>query len=97
MVGIQGRIRSGSGFDSRRTSRLGVRGRCPARALLLAARRSSFQRAEAQAGEGRNNSAGARPFGVRKYQGHTSRVSSLKREKNAVWFFGEEMWDLILG
>jgi hypothetical protein len=23
--------------------------------------------------------------------------SSLKREKNAVWFFGEEMWDLILG
>jgi hypothetical protein len=34
----------------------------------------------------------------RKSQGHTSRVSSLKREKkNAVWFFGEEMWDLILG
>jgi hypothetical protein len=46
MVGIQGRLGSGSGFDSRRTS-LWSPWPPPCKDLLLAARRSSFQRAEA--------------------------------------------------
>jgi len=62
---------------------LGVRGRRPARTCSSSARRSSFQRAEAQvpvvagqAGEGRNSSAEAMawPFGVRQSQGHTIRA-----------------------
>ncbi len=65
--------------------RLGVRGRRPARAFLLAASRSSFQRAEAQVpvvADRREKEEislrGAWPFGVCKSQGHTSRVFKLE-------------------
>ncbi len=83
----------------------GVLGRRPAKDFFLAARRSSFQRAEAHlpvvADRREKEEIPLQEHGLskfRKSQGHTSRVSSLKREKkNAVWFFGEEMWDLILG
>ncbi len=84
MVGIQGRLGSGSGFDSRRTS-LWSPWPPPCKDLLLAARRSSFQRAEAHlpfvADRREKEEIPLQehwPFEVRKSQGHTSRVYNLE-------------------
>ncbi len=82
---------------------LGVRGRRPARTCSSSARRSSFQRAEAQvpvvagqAGEGTNTSAEAWP-GLSEFANPKDIQLGLFKletgEKNPVWFFGEEMWD----
>ncbi len=82
----------------------GVLGRRPARTLLLAARRSSFQRAEAHlpvvADRRETEEIPLQEHGLSKFANPKDiqvGFTSLKREKNAVWFFGEEMWDLILG